>query len=188
MNRTALFHLSIFTLIGFPLVANIVLHFSKGLHFMDLFQWQYFTAKSIGIGFASGVLAAILGLVLLRILPDSGMDGLLDKLMSNVNPQWYHILFYSFCAGVGEEILFRGALQYYFYLWPTAVVFVAIHGYLNPKDKSSFIYGIFLIFIAAGFGYLFKFLGIFSAISAHFMYDVIMFFYMKKAYKSLQQL
>ncbi|MCD8528909.1 MAG: CPBP family glutamic-type intramembrane protease [Chitinophagales bacterium] len=84
---------------------------------------------------------------------------------------------------MGEEILFRGAIQYYIYLWPTAVLFVLLHGYLNPKDKSTFIYGVFLVFISAGFGYLFKFLGIYAAIAAHFIYDVIMFLFVKKQYK-----
>jgi hypothetical protein len=136
--------------------------------------------KSIGIGTGVGVLAAALGLLLVHFLPSGNLDNLLDKMMEELNPKWYHILFYSFCAGVGEEILFRGAIQHYIQLWPTAVIFVLIHGYLNIKDKTMFTFGVFLIFISGSFGYLYKFLGIYSAISAHFIYDVIMFAYMKR--------
>ncbi len=159
-----------------------MLHFSKELNFWEMLSWQHFNIKSVGIGLASGALAAGLGLLLLQILPNTKIDELLNDVLSSINPTWYHILFYSFCAGVGEEILFRGAVQHDIFLWPTALLFVLIHGYLNPKDKSLFIFGVFLVFISGGFGYLFKYLGIYAAISAHFLYDVIMFAYMK--YKS----
>lgn len=103
----------------------------------------------------------------------------MQRIMEEVDPRWHHVVFYSFCAGVGEEILFRGVIQHYILLWPTAIIFVLIHGYLNLKDKTMFIYGVFLIFVSASFGYLHKFLGIYAAISAHFIYDVIMFGYLK---------
>ena len=141
---------------------------------------QQLTFKSLFIGLTGGLAAAGIGLLLINILPESKLNNMLDGMMKEINPQWYHVLFYSFCAGVGEEILFRGAIQSFIYLWPTAVIFVLIHGYLNIKDKNMVIYGVFLVFISGGFGYLYKFLGIYAAISAHFIYDVVMFAYMKK--------
>lgn len=183
MNKKSLFHLSIFTLFGFSLIAYILLHFSKSLVYWDMLSFDFFNLKAISIGLGVGVVAAILGLILVHFLPSGKLDNMMDSIMASLDPKWYHILFYSFCAGVGEEILFRGAIQHYIFLWPTAILFVLIHGYLNIKDKTMFIYGVFLIFISASFGYLFKFLGIYAAISAHFIYDVIMFGYMKKTSK-----
>lgn len=180
MNKNSLFHLSIFTLFGFSMIAFILLHFTDKFDYWEMLSFVYFTPKAIGIGLLSGVVAALLGLLLIKLLPDGGLDALMNEVMKNLNPKWYHILFYSFCAGVGEEILFRGAVQHYIYLWPTSILFVAIHGYLNFKDRTMFTYGVFLVFVAGGFGYLFKFLGIYAAIAAHFIYDVIMFYYMKK--------
>lgn len=179
MNRKALFHLSIFTLFGFSIIAYILLHFNKEVNFWELIALSNISFKALSIGLGVGVAAAILGLLLLKVLPESKLNSMLDGVMQNLNPQWYHVLFYSFCAGVGEEILFRGAIQSYIQLWPTAIIFVAIHGYLNFKDKSMLIYGVFLIFISASFGYLHNYLGIYAAIMAHFIYDVIMFSYMK---------
>jgi len=172
-------------LIGFSLVAYILLHFSKRLDFWTMLSFDAIRFKSISIGLGVGLLAAALGLLLVNFLPSGKLDNMMDNMMKELNPQWYHILFYSFCAGVGEEILFRGAVQHYIQLWPAAIIFVLIHGYLNIKDKTMFTYGIFLIFISGSFGYLFKFLGIYAAISAHFIYDVIMFGYMKKKVQSL---
>lgn len=179
MNRNSLFHLSIFTLLGFPLLAFILLHFSSKTNFWAVVSLSNITFKALSIGLGIGVVAAVLGLLLIKILPESKLNNMLDGIMSRLNPQWYHVLFYSFCAGVGEEILFRGAIQSYIHLWPTAILFVAIHGYLNFKDKPMLVYGVFLIFISGAFGYLYKFLGIYAAIMAHFIYDVIMFGYMK---------
>ena len=180
MNRKSLFHLSIFTLFGFSLIGYILLHFTKSLDFWEMLALPYFNIKSISIGIGIGVLSAVLGLALVQILPNGKLDHLMKGIMEDLDPQWYHILFYSICAGVGEEILFRGAVQHYIQLWPTAIIFVLIHGYLNIKDKTMFIYGVFLIFISGAFGYLCKFFGIYAAISAHFIYDVIMFTYMRR--------
>ncbi len=180
MNKKSLFHLSVFTLFGFSLVGYILLHFSKQLDFWTMLSVEFISLKSISIGLGIGVLAAALGLLLVYFLPNGKMDNMMDNLMEELDPKWYHILFYSFCAGVGEEILFRGAIQHYIQLWPAAILFVVIHGYFNIKDKTMFTYGVFLIFISGSFGYLYKFLGIYSAISAHFIYDVIMFGYLKR--------
>ncbi|MBK7566807.1 MAG: CPBP family intramembrane metalloprotease [Bacteroidetes bacterium] len=44
------------------------------------------------------------------------------------------MLFLSFCAGVGEELLFRGAIQPWLGIWLTALLFI-FYTDLNPKDK-----------------------------------------------------
>lgn len=92
----------------------------------------------------------------------------------------FDIFFISFCAGVGEEIFFRGAIQPWLGIWLTAFVFIALHGYLNPKNKPLFIYGSVLFIISAGFGYLMQYAGLWAAMSAHFLIDVMLLFYLKK--------
>ena len=57
--------------------------------------------------------------------------------------------------------------------------FVLLHGYINPMNVNLSIYGMLLIVICAGFGYLFKFFGLASCIIAHFIYDVAMFSVLK---------
>ena len=54
------------------------------------------------------------------------------NLIGGIGIRFTDIIFISLCAGIGEEILFRGFIQTYLGIWPTAVIFVAIHGYLNP--------------------------------------------------------
>lgn len=88
----------------------------------------------------------------------------------------------SVCAGVGEEILFRGFLQYvliYFCgFWLgiaiNSVVFVAIHGYLNPKEGNIGLYGLFLTAIMVLWAYCNETIGIWSVIVAHALFDIVL--------------
>jgi uncharacterized protein len=178
LNKPALFHLSVFTLFGFSLIAYILLHFHKTVFFWDLFAAEKPVLHTIA-GLGWGVLAGALGLALLKLGNFESTNRLFTRMIKDLDPQWYHILFYSFCAGVGEEILFRGAVQSYIHIWPTAILFVLLHGYIHPKDLKMSVYGIFLVCISAGFGYLMKCQSIYSAMAAHFMYDVVMFAYLK---------
>ena len=85
------------------------------------------------------------------------------------------LIFLSIAAGVGEEILFRGAIQPFLGIWITALIFVALHGYLNPMNLRMSVYGILMVVVSAGLGYLFEKYGIFAAMTAHFFIDIVLF-------------
>ena len=94
------------------------------------------------------------------------------------------IIFISFCAGVGEEILFRGVLQPLIGIWITAVLFVAIHGYLNPVNWRISIYGIYLTLVIGIIGHLTDWLGLTTAIIAHMIIDVILFYKINQKFQT----
>jgi membrane protease YdiL (CAAX protease family) len=85
---------------------------------------------------------------------------------------------------VGEEILFRGGIQPYLGIWVTSFVFILLHGYINPFNIALTLYGIFMVFISAGLGYLFEMYGIIASIVAHFLFDLVMFVFMRKSLDS----
>ena len=89
---------------------------------------------------------------------------------------WPEILFVSVCAGIGEEILFRGAAQPFLGIWTTAIIFVLLHGYLNPFNVSMSIYGIYLTVVIGVMGYLTEYFGIITAIVAHTVIDVYLLY------------
>jgi uncharacterized protein len=93
------------------------------------------------------------------------------------------ILFLSLCAGFAEELFFRGGLQPLLGLWWTSIVFVAIHGYLNPYNWRISVYGIAMVLFIAGIGYLFQQIGLISAMAAHTMLDVVLFLNMTQNQK-----
>jgi len=88
--------------------------------------------------------------------------------------RFFDIIFISICAGVGEEILFRGAMQFYLNPWLTALIFVAIHGYLNPKDLKITAYGMYMTLVIGIMGVLYEEWGMLFAMSAHFAIDVLL--------------
>lgn len=95
----------------------------------------------------------------------------------------FELFFLSICAGFGEEILFRLALQEWLHPLLAAVFFVAIHGYINPKDWSTTKYGIFVLFFIIAISYALEPLGIWFCIAAHVSYDFVLFYYWSKLAK-----
>lgn len=83
------------------------------------------------------------------------------------------IWFVSYCAGVGEELLFRGAIQPFIGIPITSVLFVAIHGYLDPRNWRLMIYGIWMSLVIAWVGWMSDAFGLVSAIIAHMLIDVV---------------
>jgi hypothetical protein len=67
------------------------------------------------------------------------------------------------------------------------VLFVAIHGYLNPKNWKLSIYGAYMCLVIGGIGYLCDYLGITAAIAAHFAIDVVLLYALVKTPLSPQK-
>lgn len=84
------------------------------------------------------------------------------------------IIFISICAGIGEELFFRGAIQPMLGVWFTAILFVLLHGYLNPFNMSLTLYGIYMVLVIGVLGLLTERFGILTAIIAHTLIDVIL--------------
>ncbi len=146
---------------------------------------KYYLQVLVGLFFGS--LSALLAVALLNDRRFRGVRSFFEELMQEINPSLFEIIFYSFCAAVGEEVLFRAGLQPLLGIWPVAVLFVFLHGYIHPAKISLTIYGLFLIIISAGFGYMFKFFGLASSVVAHFVYDVAMFSVLKFSYRTRAQ-
>lgn len=92
------------------------------------------------------------------------IQGLLDHL------DWPLVVLVALCAGVGEEIFFRGFLQRYLGVWGQAVLFGLAHatgGYL-PQI-------LFALGLGVAFGYLIKRgWSLWTLILAHFLYDFVL--------------
>lgn len=69
-----------------------------------------------------------------------------SQLQSEIDTVWKWLLL-ALATGVGEEILFRGALQPVFGLWPTAVLFALVHiqyGFLTPATLALLLFALVL--------------------------------------------
>ena len=77
------------------------------------------------------------------------------------------------CTFPGNANCFTGNLH--------VIIFIVLHGYLNPNDLELSLYGIVMVGVSAGIGYLLVVWGIYASITAHFIFDLIMFLYLKYA-------
>jgi membrane protease YdiL (CAAX protease family) len=184
-DKQRLQYFSWLTLLGMSAIGILLITYlqKRDVQTVLLGGKPYYAQVLIGLFF--GGLSALLAVLLLKGKKFKTVRSFFENLMHELNPSFFNILFYSFCAGVGEEVLFRAGIQPlpYMGIWPASVLFVLLHGYLNPSNIRLSIYGLFLIVICSGFGYLFKFFGLTSSIVAHFVYDVSMFSLLKYGYQ-----
>lgn len=172
--------LSLLTLIGFPLLAAVLLWFSKDIEFTDIFMRGVGLQEQLWRGLIYGLIAAFNAVWLVHLDFLKPVTGVFNELLGDIKFEWHDIIFFSFCAGVGEEIFFRGAVQFHLGIWLTALIFIFIHGYLSISDWRISLYGILMVVIVAGMGYLMARYGIWAAAMAHFIFDVVMFAYLLK--------
>ncbi len=171
-DRATIMKLSLATLIGMPLIALIIDFFSETVHLPSTLMGVEPLWKQLIVGISLGITSAAVAHFVLSMPFMRTINTKYVNMFSQFKLGWNEILFVSFCAGVGEEILFRGAIQPLIGIVLTSVVFVAIHGYLNPKEWRISVYGITLTGVICAMGYASKHFGILSAIIAHFMIDV----------------
>lgn len=80
----------------------------------------------------------------------------------------------SLFAGIGEEILFRDAIQPLLGIWITSILFVGLHGYFKFKKPGHFLFGLMMFGLSMLLGILYEFSGLIAAITAHSVYDLMM--------------
>lgn len=179
MRRINILAVAAFTLIGFPIIGAVLLYLFSDFTFIQIFENKVGVALQVITGVLFGSISSFLAIQLIRHPKLESSTKRYTRILESLNLDMTKIILISVAAGVGEEILFRGCLQPMFGLWPVAIIFVALHGYLNPFDWKITVYGLFLILASAGFGYLFKNQGIYAPILAHGVFDFIILFYVK---------
>lgn len=83
-------------------------------------------------------------------------------------------LILALSASIGEEILFRGALQPVFGLWLTSLFFALLHTQYTLTPASVIIFG-----VALGFGWVRRRHSTSAAIIGHFVYNFIPFLFVQ---------
>lgn len=180
INKQTFYHLSLFTLYGFGIIGYLIIEFWLGEPFPGIFAGEESWHFQAGYGIVYGIAASLIAILYIKMPFFKNSLKTYIRLVKRLKLTYNDIVFFSFCAAVGEEILFRAAIQPIIGIWPTAVLFVALHGYLTPYNWRLSIYGIFMVLVSAGFGYLYEYVGLFSAITAHFLIDVILFTILKR--------
>lgn len=166
--------LGLITLVGMSAIALVIDRFSETVDIASMIMLMKPLWMQLAVGTALGL---IIGYAAYFLIGLSFMEPVREK-YSNMFQEFdlslSEIWFISFCAGVGEELLFRGALQPIFGIPVISVVFVAIHGYLDPRNWRLSVYGVFMVLMIAGIGLAAEKIGLLAAISAHMLIDVVL--------------
>ena len=186
-SRELFMRMGILTLVV-PLVIVAILYYFNATAFMipvvigKLNIWI-----QLGAGVAGGFLLS--GITWLmgkwKYLDDVNFDFTLRLGIFNFSLQ--EILFLSFCAGVGEEIVFRGMIQPWLGILTTSFMFIALHGYMSYSSWPKVIFGLILFAVGTILGILGEYLGLLAAIVAHIIYDVIAFQRIQAEYEELKK-
>jgi membrane protease YdiL (CAAX protease family) len=174
MSKTKLNLLALLTLVGMGGLGIAIIEFFQDIPTIDLLEigmkWEY----QLPLGLAYGFITSWIGWKIIQLPFMSDVKSFYSSLIRGLKLGWKDVIFISFCAGVGEELLFRGGIQYWLGIYATSILFVAIHGYLNPKDWKISLYGSYLTLVMIGISYAFEELGLIAAMAAHFAIDVFL--------------
>jgi len=169
---------AVITLFGFPLLGWVLLYFNEPSPLELMLRGDQPLIIQALIG---GIVGIFLGAGAKKLISLRFLRSTLKKyasLIGEFNLKDMDIIFISFCAGFGEELLFRGSIQVFLGIWITALIFVGIHGYLNPKNWKISIYGAYMTIAIAALGYITEHVGVFASCLAHMLIDVILFYYL----------
>ena len=162
------------TIIGMPLLAWIIMGFFPDVHFFDYMFGEGTIPQHLILGTVSGLLFAFIASWITDRSFMREVNLKYTDMLGQLQLTTGEIVFISFCAGLGEEFLFRGTLQPLMGIVPTAVIFVALHGYISFKDWRITIYGIYMTLVIVALGWFTHELGILSAIIAHTIIDIVL--------------
>ena len=185
LKKTILLRLALATLIGMPLVAIVVDRFSDTVNLQMALTGDAKYWEQLATGSFAGIIIAIAAHMLIASPLLNAVNSSYARMLGRFRLTFSEILLISLCAGVGEEMLFRGAVQPFFGIPATSVLFVAIHGYLNPRDWRLSVYGVLMTVGIAWLGYLAETRGLLSAIIGHTIIDVYLLVYLQRSAKSI---
>ena len=176
--------LGLVTLLLFPIPGFYLLDFFQDTTWTEFLEVKNMYLVSIGFGLEFGFAYAFIAYLFMKAPFFDQLPNRVDRMMDQLPLTYADGIFLSICAGIGEELLFRAGIQPLIGPWITSVVFVALHGYLNPWNWKFSMYGLIVLpfIVVISFGFV-RF-GLWFSIAAHFAYDAVLFVMMIKEKKT----
>ena len=166
--------LALATLVIFGGLGMAIIPYVRQVRIAEFFSGAEKYWLQIMIGICFGVITAKAGWQIVELPMLQKTKVFFSGLIKPLKLDTTQIIFISICAGVGEELFFRGAIQPMLGIWMTAILFVLLHGYLNPFNMSLTMYGIYMVLVVGVLGLLTEHFGIITAIIAHTLIDIIL--------------
>lgn len=164
------------TLVVFGGVGVLTIPYARGTELGVFFSGVKAIWSQVFTGIVFGVITSMAAWQITNLPIMTNTRDFFIGLLKHIDLTNIQIIFISICAGVGEELLFRGSIQPFLGVWVTSILFVLLHGYLNPFNLPLTYYGIYMVLVIAVMGFMTEHIGILSAIIAHVVIDIILLF------------
>lgn len=152
----------------------LLIPLSRDMELMDFLTGISPMWKQIAVGLVFGFVAAKAGWQIVTLPVLAQTKTFFTRLIKPIKLSLFQIILISICAGVGEELFFRGVLQPWLGIWITALAFVMLHGYLNPFNLPLTGYGMYMVLVIGVIGYMTEHMGIVTAMVAHTTIDIFL--------------
>ena len=157
------------------LIAAAILFF-RHADWRTLFKRPLDPLWQLLIGQGMALVACVVSWLTYRSAPDSEANtrtiasyARLD--LSGLNPLWI-----ALCAAIGEELLFRAALQPLLGVWIVSLVFLATHVPVyrfRQLDRASLVQAAGVFGASVALGYTFAYVGLLAAMIVHAWIDIV---------------
>jgi uncharacterized protein len=175
LSKRSIYILGFITLLVFPIPAFAFWHWKEAITLAEFLRWDEIWKPETVFGIVFGIIYAFFALLFMGAPVFESLPNRAENMVKSMRLTIWDAIFLSICAGVGEELLFRAGIQPLLGVWITSILFVAIHGYLNPMNWRISLYGLLVLpfIVLISFGY--TTFGQWFSIGAHFSYDLVLF-------------
>lgn len=102
--------------------------------------------------------------------------------LSGLNPVWI-----SLAAAIGEELLFRAALQPLLGVWITSLIFLLTHTpvyQFRKLDRATLVQALGVFGASVALGFIYQYVGLLAAVLVHLAIDVVGLYVVRNALRA----
>ena len=128
------------------------------------------------IGQGLALIACVVSWLTYRTKPDSEANARTVAAYSRLDLDGLNPLWIALCAAIGEELLFRAALQPLLGVWIVSLVFLATHVPVyrfRKLDRASLVQAAGVFGASVALGYTFMYVGLLAAMIVHAWIDIV---------------
>jgi membrane protease YdiL (CAAX protease family) len=177
----------VLTCVGFSLIALLII-FVAQREPLSVFRGPMTLGEQLLVGLGLSALAAVASYVSFRLTAKSEATantikayGRLD--LSGLNPVWI-----SLAAAIGEELLFRAALQPLLGVWITSLIFLLTHTpvyQFRRLNLATLVQAAGVFGASVALGFIYQYVGLLAAMMVHTALDVIGLYVVRNALRRL---
>jgi membrane protease YdiL (CAAX protease family) len=157
------------------LIAAVILYFRR-VPPLALWSYPFPPLWQLLIGQGLALLAAVASYLLFRVTANSESTARTIRSYARLDLEGLNPVWISVCAALGEEMLFRAALQPLLGLWITSLVFVVVHTPIyrgSSLDRATLVQAAGLFGASVVLGLVFQYVGLLAAMLVHAWIDIV---------------